>query len=99
MTTFLLKAAQTLGIRTHRTFRLTLRALTLILGAYVGFWVSIFMERNEFSAAWKLFPVLLFLAFIEFVLADVLADRSFPFDTERRFALMEQRLGASNSRN
>jgi hypothetical protein len=35
----------------------------------------------------------LLAAVVEFVFADVLADSSFPFDTERKLALMEKRIG------
>src|ERR1700743_1201898 len=94
MINVLYKVARLFGIRTHRTFRLSIRALTLIVGSCVAFYLSILLQKNEFSAAWKFFPIVVILAFVEFVLADVLADRSFPFDTERKLAAMEKRLGA-----
>jgi hypothetical protein len=51
------------------------------------------MEQHEFSASWWVYVIVMIVAFLEFVLADVLADRSFPFDTERKLDLMEKRLG------
>jgi hypothetical protein len=94
MIDFLYKSLRVVGIKTHRSFRLSLRALTLIVGLCAAYQLSILLEKNEFDAALKLFWLVLATAFVEFVLADVLADRSFPFDTERKLALMEKRLGA-----
>ena len=81
------------GIRTHRAFRLTLRAIALAGGLYAAFRVSVLLEQSEFDSAWVIYLVVIAAAFLEFVLADVLADRSFPFDTERKLELMERRLG------
>ncbi|MCH8823027.1 MAG: GAF domain-containing protein [Planctomycetes bacterium] len=53
------------------------------------------MERQEFGPALYIYLIVCTTAFIEFILADVLADQSFPFDTERKLALMEKSLGAS----
>lgn len=84
---------QLVGIRTHRAFRLTLRAIALACGLYAAFRVSVLLEQCRFDNAWYVYLVVIAAAFLEFVLADVLAERSFPFDTERKLALMERRLG------
>lgn len=94
MTKLFYRVLQMVGIRTHRSFRLAVRALALLVGAYAAFQLSVLLQKNQFEMASKLFWIVLATAFLEFVLADVLADHSFPFDTERKFALMEKRLGA-----
>ena len=93
MNHFLYEFLQKVGIRTHRAFRLSLRAVALAIGAIAAYHVSVFLQKNEFDAASRLSWLVLVMAFVEFVLADVLADRSFPFDTERKLARMEAQLG------
>lgn len=87
------KVLRLLGIRTHRSFRLVLRAGALLVGSYAAFEASVLLQKNDFDKAWRFYLIVLVAAFIEFILADVFADRSFPFDTERKLALMEKRLG------
>ena len=82
------------GIRTRRSFRLTIRAIALLVGLSAAFYLSVLLAKKEFEIAWYVFLVVIVAAFVEFVFADVLVDRSFPFDTERKLALMEKRLGA-----
>lgn len=91
----LLRFLRFLGIRTHRSFRLTIRAMALAIGLLSAFYVSKTMEMQDFKTAFYIYLIVCTTAFVEFVLADVLADRSFPFDTERKLALMEKRLGAN----
>lgn len=94
MNVALYRTLRLIGIRTHRSFRLTIRALALILGLYCAFRVGVFIQKGHFSTAlWWHLGVML-SAIVEFVFAGVLADRSFPFDTERKLALMEKRIGA-----
>lgn len=88
------KALRLIGIKTHRSFRLTLRAIALMAGLYAAFRVSMLLEKSEFESALYVYIVVIVASFVEFVIADVIADRSFPFDTERKLALMEKRLGA-----
>ena len=88
------KFLRCVGIKTHRSFRLTIRTIALLVGLYSAFHLSVFLEKKEFEIAWYVFLVVIVAAFVEFVFADVLVDRSFPFDTERKLALMEKRLGA-----
>ena len=87
------KVLRLLGIRTHRSFRLVLRAGALLVGSYAAFEASVLLQKNDFDKAWCFYLIVLVAAFIEFILADVFADRSFPFDTERKLVLMEKRLG------
>lgn len=91
---FLLATLRLIGIRSHRSFRLTIRGTALFVGLLAGYCVGIHMELEEFSKGFWMFLIVLATAMLEFVLADVLADQSFPFDTERKLALMERRLGA-----
>lgn len=88
------KVLRFFGIKTHRTLRLTLRAIALLVGLWAVFKMSMLLAIKEFETAWDVYLIVIGAAVIEFVIADVLADRSFPFDTERKFALMERRLGA-----
>lgn len=88
------KFSRLIGIRTHRSFRLTIRAIALLVGLYAAFHLSMLLAKKEFEIVWYVFLVVIVTAFVEFIFADILADRSFPFDTERKLALMEKRLGA-----
>jgi hypothetical protein len=82
-----------IGIRTHRSFRLSLRFVAIFVGLYSAFRVAILIQQGHFEPA-EFWHIAVILAAIgEFILADVLADHSFPFDTERKLALMERRLG------
>jgi hypothetical protein len=82
-----------IGIRTHRSFRLTIRAVALVVGVCAGFAISVMIQESRYWSAGLVFVIVLLAGFIEFVIADVLADRSFPFDTERKLELMEGQLG------
>jgi hypothetical protein len=91
----LLAALRLVGIRTHRAFRLFIRLFALLIGLFAAFQVALLIQKanSEHAEYWHL--VVIAAAVIEFVLADVLAERSFPFDTERKLALMERRLGTN----
>jgi GAF domain-containing protein len=91
---FLLKILSPVGVRTHRQFRLTLRAIALFVGLLTAFFVSVLVQEREYCWGFLLFIVVIITAALEFVAADVWADQSFPYDTERKLDLMEQRLGA-----
>lgn len=81
------------GIRSHRSLRLSIRFIALVVGLYCAFRVGVFIQAGKSSTAeWWHFGVIV-AAIAEFVFADVLAERSFPFDTERKLALMEKRIG------
>ena len=89
----MIRILRLLGITTHRQFRLLLRGIALATALGAAFLVEVKTELHEFCGALKVYGLVAAAAFVEFVFADVLADRSFPFDTERRLALMERRLG------
>ncbi len=82
-----------IGIRTHRSFRLAIRAFALLLGLSAGFFVSVQIEVGHFEIAFWLFLIVTGAAVLELILGDLFADQSFPFDTERKLSLMEKRLG------
>lgn len=94
MTELAYKCLRFVGIKTHRKFRLTIRLFSLVVGLSAGFYLSVLLAKQEFETIWYWFSAIMIAALVEFVFADVLADHSFPFDTERKLALMEQRLGA-----
>jgi hypothetical protein len=85
--------ARLFGIRTRREFRLALRALAILLGACGAFAVDVLMEMHQFC--WAIIPsaCLIVLAIVEFVLADYLAEHSYPIETEKKLALLERQLG------
>lgn len=91
---FLSNLFELVGIRTHRKFRLTIRFIALLIGLLVGFHVSVLIELNSFDKGFMYFSIILIAAMVEFVFADVLAEQSFPYDTERKLFLMEEKLGA-----
>lgn len=88
------KVLRRFGIRTRRSFRLTIRAFAIIIGLFTVFFVNVNLGIGDFDTALHLYFIVVVIAILELVLADVLADQSFPFDTERKLALMENRLGA-----
>ncbi len=92
---FILRVLRIIGIRTHRSFRLSLRLFALVLGLFAAFQVAILIQNGHAEHAEWWHVAVVAAAIVEFILADVLADRSFPFDTERKLALMERRLGVN----
>lgn len=91
---FFLQVLKLIGIRTHKAFRLTIRAIALLVGLCVGFYVSVQLEEGSFQRGGFFFLIVIATALLEFVLGDVFADQSFPLDTERKISLMEERLGS-----
>lgn len=89
------KTLKLFGIRTHRSFRLTIRAMALFSGLCAGFYVSVQLEQNNFQVGFYFFLIVIVASVLEFILGDMFADRSFPFDTERKLSLMEERLGSN----
>lgn len=86
---------RTIGIRTRRQFRLTLRGLAIIIAVGSGYAIGVLTELHLFW--WSSIPFLLLLTatIVEFVLADYLVEQSYPIETEKILALLEQRLGGS----
>ena len=80
-------------ITTQRRLRLTLRFVALLVGLLAAFAMSVHLESHDFYAAGKWYVLVVIGALAEFVFADAIAERSFPYDTERKLALMEKRLG------
>lgn len=89
----MIKLLRALNIRTYQQFRLTLRLIALPIGLICGFIANVYFETNQFWFAGLFYLGIVIATVIEFVLADLLADWSFPFDTERKLQLMERRLG------
>lgn len=89
------KALRAIGLTTHRRLRMAIRLPALLGGMYAAYGMSVKIQLLEFSAARNWLLILAVAATIEFVFGDYIADRSFPFDTERKLAAMERRLGRS----
>jgi GAF domain len=87
------KALKAIGITTQRRFRLSLRLVALAVGLVAGFWMSVSIQVLDIDSALKWLGWVAAAATVEFVVADVLAEVSFPYDTERKLALLEKRLG------
>jgi hypothetical protein len=85
----MLKAiAQIFG--TRRKLRLFIRGFATIVITVCGFLVAWLMEHHEFG--WSLLPFvfLLLTTFTEFVLADVLAEKVYPYETQKKLEILEQ---------
>lgn len=84
-----------IGVKDHRSFRLLLRGVALVGGLLLAFVINILMELHLFLYALPCLVMGVGIAALEFMVADVWAERTFPFETERKLALMEERLGAT----
>jgi GAF domain len=95
MKTFLYQALKATRLTTQRRLRLAIRLGVLIIGLIAAFVMSVKIQLLDFSGGAKWLLLVGAAAAVEFVFADVIAERSFPYDTERKLALMEERLGRS----
>ena len=93
MLTILTKVTKTVGIRTRRQFRLTLRAVAIIIGACSGYVIALLLSKSLLWLSIIPFTILLLSTFFEFILADLIAEHSHPFDTEKKLDLLERTLG------
>jgi hypothetical protein len=82
------------GIRSNTRYRRVMRVTFLVFGLIAAFFVSILVEEAEYVFASLVLILVILLALLEFVYADSIADKSFPFETERKLELMEQEFGA-----
>lgn len=84
---------RTLGIRTRWQFRLALRGFAIIIGIGSGYAIALLMAKSLFW--WSALPLALLIAstIFEFILADIVAERSYPIETEKKLALLERTLG------
>lgn len=82
-----------LGIRTRRQFRLTLRAIAILVVTGGTYAIALLLAKSMFL--WSILPFyLVFLASIlEFILADLLTERSYPIETEKKLDMLEKQLG------
>ena len=55
------------GIKTHRSFRLTIRAIALLVGLYAAFHLSVLLAKKEFEFTWYVYLIVVVAAFVEFV--------------------------------
>lgn len=86
-------ALRFVGIKTHKSLRLSIRFIALVAGLYSVFRVATFIQKGHYDTAEFWHIGVIFTAIVEFVFADVFTDHAFPFDTERKLTLMEQRIG------
>lgn len=93
MLTILTKWTKKVGIRTRRQFRLTLRAIAIIIGACSGYAIALLLLKPLVLLSVIPFIILLFSSFFEFILADLITEHSYPFDTEKKLDLLERKLG------
>jgi len=85
--------ASGLHIKTRRQFRLTVRALAVIVAATSAFGVGVFVEFHWFRRATAAFVVGLTATLVELILGDYLAEHTYPFETEKKLEILEHRLG------
>lgn len=76
----------------RKRFRLLLRVLFLALGSIAAFIASILLEEKAYAYAVVPASFVLVAAFLEFVLADVLAERLYPARTARLLETLEANL-------
>src|SRR5688500_5744780 len=95
MKTLLYQGLKAVRLTTQRRLRLAIRLGALIIGLIAAFVMSVEIQLLDFSAGAKWLVLAGAAAAVEFVFADVIAERSFPYDTERKLELMEERLGRS----
>jgi hypothetical protein len=86
--------ARILGIKTRRQFRLAFRTLAVVVGVASGFAVGLLMELHWFKLSVLPGTLLLVATLVEFVLGDYIAEQNYPIETEKKLALLEERLGA-----
>jgi hypothetical protein len=81
------------ALSARRRFRLTLRGVLVTVGLVAGYAISLLIDDKLYLASGAVFVVLLVASLLEFVFADYLAEKRYPYDTERKLALLEERLG------
>lgn len=89
----MVRVARRLGIRTRRQFRLALRGIAVTTITLGGFAVAVLLEMNLFWLSGIPLVLLLGATVFEFVLSDRVAERSYPFETEKTLDLLERQLG------
>lgn len=82
-----------LGIRNHRTFRLLLRGIAIIVGLVAGFVSSFYLDMQAYRTSVAVFSLVVIAALVEFIAADILAELAFPYETELKLKQMERQLG------
>lgn len=82
-----------LGIRDLKTLRFVLRLFALLVSVIGAFVASMLMEMNEFRWAAFVFVPVLLTAILDFVMVDLIADKSFPIEIAQKLMLMEKQLG------
>ena len=63
------------------------------MGLVAGFLISLLIDLKFSIASALVLVVLLVVSILEFVFADYWTERRYPYDTERKLALLEERLG------
>ncbi|MDA2934804.1 GAF domain-containing protein [Acidobacteria bacterium AH-259-D05] len=82
-----------LGIGPRLQFRLALRGIAIVIGIGSGYAVALLMAKSLFWWSALPFALLVVSSIFEFILADIVAERSYPIETEKKLALLERRLG------
>jgi hypothetical protein len=85
--------ARALGIKTRRQFRLVVRGFMVTVAASSAYGVAIFIDVHWFGVATLAFVSGLVASLVELVLGDVLAEHTYPLETEKKLRLLEERLG------
>jgi hypothetical protein len=80
--------------RTQRQFRLALRFGLITFAVSAGYAIAILIDVGEYMWSGAAFVVLLVATLGEFVFGDVLAERRYPYQTEKKLQALEDRLGS-----
>jgi hypothetical protein len=89
----LARIARRVGIRTRRQFRLALRGVAVIVITLCGYALAVMLEMKLFTLSAVPLVILAAATMFEFVLSDRIAERSYPFETEKILDLLERQLG------
>ena len=81
------------GIRNRRHFRMASRFLAVVWAATSVYVVGIAVEYKSFYWATLFFLIGIAAAVFEFLIADYIAERKYPAETEKVLEILENRLG------
>jgi hypothetical protein len=81
--------------KTKRAFRLTLRGVLVTFGLVSGYAITILVDKKMYGWSATAFALLWVATIVEFVLGDYLAEKRYPYETEKKLRMLEERLGGN----
>jgi hypothetical protein len=80
--------------KTRRSLRLALRLGALLVGLAAAYYADVLVHEKKYVCGLIPYGLVVVAALLEFVFADVVTNKRFPVETERKLQRMEQKLGA-----